>query len=86
MSSVGVSGAYSAGETPLPIPNREVKPRSADGTAGLPRWESRSVPGTFVWRAGGAATVAPPARFFMHAKNFANLDRSASSGVLPFAD
>jgi len=44
------------------------------------------VPGTFVWRAGGAATVAPPARFFMHAKNFANLDRSASSGVLPFAD
>ena len=26
-------GAYSAGVTPLPIPNRAVKPRSADGTA-----------------------------------------------------
>ena len=28
-----VPGAYSAGVTPLPIPNRAVKPRSADGTA-----------------------------------------------------
>ena len=28
-----VPGAYSVGVTPLPIPNRAVKPRSADGTA-----------------------------------------------------
>ena len=27
------SGGYGAGVPPLPIPNREVKPRSADGTA-----------------------------------------------------
>ena len=26
-------GDYTAGVTPLPIPNREVKPRRADGTA-----------------------------------------------------
>ena len=35
-------GDYSAGVPPLPIPNRAVKPRSADGTA--IRWESRSSP------------------------------------------
>ncbi len=27
-----VSGDYSGGATPLPIPNREVKPTCADGT------------------------------------------------------
>ena len=36
------SGIYSNGVPPLPIPNREVKPISADGTA--ERWESRSMP------------------------------------------
>ena len=29
----GIAGGYSEGEPPLPIPNREVKPLSADGTA-----------------------------------------------------
>ena len=28
-----ILGGYSAGVPPLPIPNREVKPSSADGTA-----------------------------------------------------
>ena len=28
-----ISGDYSGGVTPLPIPNRVVKPTSADGTA-----------------------------------------------------
>ena len=28
-----ISGGYSAGAPPLPIPNREVKPGRADGTA-----------------------------------------------------
>jgi len=27
------SGGYSGGDTPVPIPNTEVKPSSADGTA-----------------------------------------------------
>ena len=37
-----LKGIYSYGDPPLPIPNREVKPVSADGTA--PGWESRSMP------------------------------------------
>jgi hypothetical protein len=44
------SGDYSSGETPLPIPNREVKPTRANGTIPLPGWESRSSPGFFVLR------------------------------------
>ena len=37
-------GGYSEGETPLPIPNREVKPLSADGTWRETARESRSPP------------------------------------------
>ena len=40
------NGGYSEGEPPLTIPNREVKPFSADGTAF--RWESRSLPVFFI--------------------------------------
>src|SRR5947208_5431843 len=39
-----VSGGYGEGETPLPIPNRAVKPLSADGTWLARAWESRSPP------------------------------------------
>ena len=39
-----VSGGYSARATPDPIPNSEVKPRSADGTVQETVWESRSLP------------------------------------------
>src|SRR5437764_3270116 len=42
--SLTVSGGYSEGETPLPIPNRAVKPLSADGTWLERAWESRSPP------------------------------------------
>ena len=38
------SGGYGEGETPLPIPNRAVKPHSADGTWLARAWESRSPP------------------------------------------
>ena len=34
-------GGFSQGVTPLPIPNREVKPPNADGTACAGVWESR---------------------------------------------
>jgi hypothetical protein len=37
-------GGHSDGETPLPIPNREVKPVSADGTRGASPRESRTPP------------------------------------------
>ena len=39
-----LSGGYSERETPLPIPNREVKPLSADGTWLERAWESRTLP------------------------------------------
>ena len=37
-------GGYGGGETPGPIPNPEVKPFSADGTAWETVWESRTPP------------------------------------------
>src|SRR5215471_18448087 len=40
-----VSGGNSGGATPDPIPNSEVKPSRANGTAGGTLWESRSSPG-----------------------------------------
>src|SRR5215213_11860144 len=42
--SFTVSGGHSEGDTPLPIPNRVVKPLSADGTWCASAWESRSPP------------------------------------------
>src|SRR6266511_3359473 len=42
-------GGHSDGGTPLPIPNREVKPASADGTRGESPRESRSPPNLFSW-------------------------------------
>jgi hypothetical protein len=39
-------GGHSEGETPGPIPNPEVKPFSADGTAPETVWESRTPPDT----------------------------------------
>jgi hypothetical protein len=38
------SGVFIAGVPPLPIPNREVKPRRADGTIWATVWESRTMP------------------------------------------
>ncbi len=37
-------GGDSGGVTPVPIPNTEVKPSSADGTWDGSPWESRSLP------------------------------------------
>ena len=57
--------AHSERETPLPIPNRAVKPFSADGTWGATPWESRSPPVLFSppapgWRAGCASRPTAP--------------------------
>jgi hypothetical protein len=56
-------GGDSEGDTPLPIPNREVKPLSADGTWASRPWESRSPPvltekGRPVW--GGPSVLGDP--------------------------
>ena len=61
-------GGHSGGDTPLPIPNREVKPSCADGTARDTGWESRSPPLKFMRRApvhctGAFSLVRPPPGF-----------------------
>ena len=53
------SGGDSGGEPPVPIPNTEVKPASADGTWGSRPWESRSPPGVY---SVGVASGRPPRR------------------------
>ena len=42
------SGLVSERATPVPIPNTEVKPFSADGTARAAVWESRTRPDSFL--------------------------------------
>ena len=42
-----ISGLDSERATPVPIPNTEVKPFSADGTARAAVWESRTRPGFY---------------------------------------
>ena len=57
-----VSGGYCEEETPVPIPNTEVKLLSADGTAPATGWESRSPPGFISepLRFGGAFFLVLP--------------------------
>src|SRR5262249_50782223 len=42
------AGGHRIRVTPVPIPNTEVKPDTADGTARETGWESRSLPAVFV--------------------------------------
>src|SRR5207247_7638507 len=42
---IGFSGDPTERATPVPIPNTEVKPLRADGTARATVWETRSLPG-----------------------------------------
>ena len=44
-SVVDSPGDHSERATPVPIPNTAVKPLSADGTAWVTVWESRTLPG-----------------------------------------
>src|SRR5262245_40425040 len=43
--ATSILGGIAGGATPVPIPNTEVKPSWADGTALATAWESRSLPG-----------------------------------------
>ena len=47
-----VPGGHGEGDTPEPIPNSEVKPFSADDTARVTLWESRTLPGTLIVSGG----------------------------------
>src|SRR5437588_8491727 len=57
--SLPVSGGHGEGETPLPIPNRAVKPLSADGTWPARAWESRTPP-VFLQRVAWGGPLACP--------------------------
>jgi hypothetical protein len=52
-------GDHDAGETPVPIPNTEAKPCGADGTARAAEWESRTLPGFFLFFNGRKASRKP---------------------------
>ena len=52
-SGIRILGDHGEGETPVPIPNTEVKPSSADGTARAAEWESRKLPGFILFYANG---------------------------------
>src|SRR5213082_1752438 len=62
-----VFGGHSEGETPLPIPNRAVKPLRADGTWPSRAWESRSPPNYFdaSGRPNGRPVVVLPGLWFV---------------------
>ncbi len=45
---IGFPGGHRSRVTPVPIPNTEVKPATADGTAWETAWESRSLPGVIL--------------------------------------
>ena len=45
LRKVNFPGDYRERVTPVPIPNTEVKPFIADGTAWVAVWESRMLPG-----------------------------------------
>ena len=47
-NSLKFPGGHRRGVTPVPIPNTEVKLSTADGTAWVTVWESRSLPGLFL--------------------------------------
>src|SRR5215216_327929 len=69
------SGGYCVGETPLPIPNRAVKPHSADGTWLARAWESRSPPvSSYTSRpSGGSLSLNGPPRAAARARSVGRL-------------
>src|ERR1700743_2542468 len=67
---------HSERETPLPIPNRAVKPFSADGTWGATPWESRSPPVLHrtdefgAARKGGSSSLRAARRYRLAARRY----------------
>jgi hypothetical protein len=70
--------AHSERETPLPIPNRAVKPFSADGTWGATPWESRSPP-VLIVKAGPRRVAARFRSAWLRATPSPNGSRSAAT-------
>src|SRR4051794_3732517 len=91
--SLTVSGGYCVGETPLPFPNREVKPHSADGTWPSRAWESRSPPvlpftsrpmgGSSSFRASSPLGDLRSSKFVLHRQLDARRGRPLSTRAAP---
>ena len=72
------SGLISGGATPVPIPNTEVKPFSADGTARAAVWESRTRPDSLFNR---HQLIISRWRFFLF--NFSPLQKLSTVFISP---
>src|SRR3989442_859815 len=70
-------GGHRGRVPPVPIPNTEVKPATADGTACEGAWESRSLPGLVVQR-----PVGLDARFCLSMEAGVCFVRATSSGLV----
>ena len=68
MTSTASPGKHAGGHrirvTPVPIPNTEVKPDTADGTACAGVWESRSLPGVILQEP--VSSIDEAGFFFVH--------------------
>ena len=75
-----VLGDHGEGETPDPIPNSEVKPFSADDTALVTLWESRTLPGTLIYSgAKSPCFKTPSAQKAVGVFNFSNTNLASNS-------
>ena len=74
-------GGHSGGDTPLPIPNREVKPASADGTRGASPRESRTPPSLSAVRKPASAGFRSHVDRPLKASAVAAAERSQRSAV-----
>ena len=81
------SGDYCGGATPDPIPNSEVKPSSADGTAGVTLWESRSLPDLWAGSLRGTGPSFLVQVSGAHTRGRARRDRAApvARATAPYA-
>src|SRR5204863_3319598 len=74
------AGGHRIRVTPVPIPNTEVKPDTADGTARETVWESRSLPALIVDQGSIARAVGP---FFVYGRRPPDRARRRSGALEP---
>jgi hypothetical protein len=77
ISATECVGGFSVGVTPVPIPNTAVKPHSADGTAGVARWESTSPP---------AHLPKAPVVTRRRGPSFLHMEQRSKAGKCSFSD